>query len=116
MTNTEKREFPRLSFNVELKYKALNSPSPNPQKAVHKNISAGGLCIMILEEVKIGTLLNLEIFLPNEDRPIIAKGKVVWVEELTISSTENYVSYDCGVEFVDMSPQDIESINRLKVP
>lgn len=67
---------------------------------------------MLLEKVKIETSLKLEIFLPNEDKPIIAKGKVAWVEKLTIISTESYISYDCGVEFVDISPQDIESINR----
>jgi len=112
MRNAEKRKFPRLSFDTELKYKILNSPSPKTKKSRVKNISTGGLCIMLLEKVKIETSLKLEIFLPNEDKPIIAKGKVAWVEKLTIISTESYISYDCGVEFVDISPQDIESINR----
>jgi hypothetical protein len=56
--------------------------------------------------------LKLEISLPHEDKPLVAKGKVVWVEKLTIISAESYVSYDCGVEFVDIAPQDLESINR----
>jgi c-di-GMP-binding flagellar brake protein YcgR len=112
MRKAEKRKFPRLSFDVELKYKVLNSPSPKTQESRVKNISTGGLCIMILEKVKIRTPLKLEISLPHEDKPIVAKGKVAWVEKLTIVSTETYVSYDCGVEFVDISPQDQESINR----
>ena len=67
---------------------------------------------MILEKLKIGTLLKFEFSLPDADKPIIAKGKIVWVEELHIISTETRVSYDCGIEFVDISPQDQESINH----
>ena len=112
MRKAENRKFPRLSFDAELKYKVLNSPSPKTKKSRVKNISTGGLCIMILEKVKIGTPLKLEISLPNEDKPTVAKGKVVWVEKLTIISAESYVSYDCGVEVVDISPQNLESNNR----
>jgi c-di-GMP-binding flagellar brake protein YcgR len=112
MRKAEKRKFRRLSFDVELRYKVLNPPSPQSLKSRVKNISTGGLCIMILEKVKIGTPLKLEISLPHEDKLIVAKGKVAWIEKLTIISTESYVSYDCGVEFVDVNPQDRESINR----
>ena len=112
MRKTEKRKSPRLSFDVELQYQVLNPRSPKTPKSRGKNISAGGLCIIMLEKVKIGTPLKLEFSFPNEDKPIVAKGKVMWVEKLTIISTESYVSYDCGVEFVDISPHDIESINH----
>jgi c-di-GMP-binding flagellar brake protein YcgR len=112
MRKAEKRKFPRLSFDVELQYQVLNSPSPQTPRSRVKNISAGGLCIIMLEKVKIRTPLKLEFSFPNKDKPIVAKGRVMWVEKLTIISTESYVSYDCGVEFVDISPQDVESINR----
>jgi c-di-GMP-binding flagellar brake protein YcgR len=113
MKKANKRKFARLSFDVEFKHCVLNAPSPEPKKYIKgKNISAGGLCIMILEKLKIGTLLKFEFSLPDADKPIIAKGKIVWVEELHIISTETRVSYDCGIEFVDISPQDQESINH----
>ena len=113
MRKADKRKFPRLSYDVELKYEALNLSSPKTQKSRVKNISVGGLCIMIFEKVKVGTLLKIEFSLLNEDKPIVAKGKVVWVEKFEIISTEFFsVSYNCGIEFVNIRPQDQEIINH----
>jgi c-di-GMP-binding flagellar brake protein YcgR len=113
MKKSDKRKFPRLSYDVELKYEVLNLSSPTTQKSRVKNISVGGLCIMIFEKVKVGTLLKIEFSLLPKDKTIVAKGRVVWVEELEIISTDFFsASYDCGIEFVDISPQDQESINH----
>ena len=112
MRNEDKREFPRLSFDVELKYEVLNV-SPKTQKSRVKNISVGGLCITIFEKVNVGTLLKIELSPLNEDKPIVVKGKVVWVEPLEIISDRFFsVSYNCGIAFVDISHQDQESINH----
>jgi c-di-GMP-binding flagellar brake protein YcgR len=112
MKKADKRKFPRLSFNVEVKYEVVRGRSPKAKKSRARNISAGGLCVMILEKVKAGTLLNLEFSLPDADAPIIAKGKVMWVEKLSIYAAESHVSYDCGVSFVDIAPGDREKITR----
>jgi c-di-GMP-binding flagellar brake protein YcgR len=112
MDKADKRKYPRLSMNVEVKYEILSSSSLKTPKIGAKNISAGGLCIMILEKIKVGTLLNFEFFLQDSDTPIMATGKVVWVEEFVIYSTETYVSYDCGVEYVDINSQDKEKIDH----
>jgi c-di-GMP-binding flagellar brake protein YcgR len=110
MDNANKRKFPRLSINVEVKYRILSTPSPIAPRTRTRNISEGGLCIMILEKVTIGTLLNLKIVLPDTDQPIIATGKVLWIDEFTIYSTEAYTFYECGVEYVNIVPQDQENI------
>jgi len=99
-------------MNVEVKYEILSASSLKTKKIWAKNISAGGLCIMILEKIKVGTLLNLEFFLQDSDIPIMATGKVVWIEKIAIYSTEIYVSYDCGVEYVDINSQDQEKIDH----
>lgn len=112
MDQAANRKYPRLSINVDVKYEILSAPFPKTNKIGAKNLSAGGLCIMILEKVKVGTLLNFEFFLPDSDTPIMATGKVVWVEEFAIYSTETYVSYDCGVEYVDINSQDQEKIGH----
>ena len=113
MRRSDKRKLPRLLYDVELKYEVLTLPSPKTQKSRVKNISVGGLSIMIFEKVKVGTLLKIEFSLLNEDKPIVVKGKVLWVEKFEIVSTEfASTSYNCGIEFVDISPQDQESINH----
>jgi len=113
MRKADKRKFQRLSYGVEYKYEVLNLSSPKTQKGRIKNISVGGLCIMIFEKVKVGTLLKIYFSLLDEDKPIVTKGKVMWVEKFEIISTEFFsASYNCGIEFVDISPQDQESINH----
>jgi c-di-GMP-binding flagellar brake protein YcgR len=112
MKKANTRKYQRLSFDVEFKHWVLSAPSPKSKEIRGKNISAGGLCMVILEKLKIGTLLKLEFSLPEADKPVIAKGKVVWVEEPNIYSTVTHVSHDCGIEFVDISPQDRENISN----
>jgi c-di-GMP-binding flagellar brake protein YcgR len=107
-----RREFPRLEFDVEFKHWVLNEPSPKVKKNKGKNISAGGLCIMVFEKLEMGTLLKLEFPLQDADKPIIIKGKVVWIEEHVIYSHKTHVYYNCGVEFIDISPQDQENISH----
>jgi c-di-GMP-binding flagellar brake protein YcgR len=87
------------------------SPSIIPRTRT-RNISKGGLSIMILEKVKIGTFLNLNIELPDTDQPIIAIGKVLWIDEFVIYSTESYTFYECGVEYVNIISQEQEIISH----
>lgn len=112
MKKTDKRKFPRLSFNVDVNYELIAGQSAEARKSRSKNISAAGLCLMIPEKVEPGNLLNLEFFLPDADTPITARGNVVWVEELAIYSAEPVVSYDCGLAFTDITPGDRKKINR----
>jgi c-di-GMP-binding flagellar brake protein YcgR len=111
MTNENRREFPRLDFDVEFKHWVFSEPSLKPIRNKGKNISAGGLCIMVFEKLEIGTLLKLEFSLQGADKPIMAKGKVMWIDELVIFSHGTHVSYNCGVEFVEISPHDQENIS-----
>lgn len=112
MKKTDKRKFPRLQFSVDVQYQIVRGKSAKALKSRTRNISEGGLCMMLLEKVRAGTILSLEFRLPDTDSPIAATGKVVWVEKLAIISAEAAVSYDCGVVFVDIAPGDREKIGR----
>ncbi len=70
---------------------------------------------MVLEKVNIGTLLKLKLSLSGEVRFIIVKGNVVWVEEFSVTHTSDYKAYDCGIEFVDVGPQDQKNISRYLI-
>ncbi len=68
---------------------------------------------MLFEKVKVGTILRIELSLPTKDEPIVAKGKVVWIEKFEIISVKfTSTTYDCGIEFVDISPRDQQIINH----
>lgn len=115
MTTVEKRKFPRLPFNVNVKCEVLNVSTRMAEEIRAKNISAGGICLVVLEKVNIGTLLKLKLSLPHEVRSIIVQGKVIWVEEFSVTHTSEYKAYDCGIEFVDVGSQDQKNLSRYLV-
>jgi c-di-GMP-binding flagellar brake protein YcgR len=87
-----------------------------------KNVSAGGICLTIPEKIDIDAVLRLKLSLQGEDDFFIVTGKVVWVQGFSITQTifnhtSHYKDYDCGIEFVDVDPQDQKKISRyLKLP
>jgi Tfp pilus assembly protein PilZ len=117
MTMMDKRKFQRLPLNVNVKCELLHTSTRMAEEIRAKNISAGGICLVVLEKVNIGSLLTLKLTLPHEIRSIIVKGKVVWVEEFSVGHTSDDKAYDCGIEFVDLGPQAQENLSHyLKVP
>jgi len=63
---------------------------------------------VVSEKINIGALLRLKLSLKGEVNFIIVKGKVIWAEEFSVN---DYKAYDCGIEFVDVDPQDQRNIS-----
>jgi c-di-GMP-binding flagellar brake protein YcgR len=122
MTIVEKRKFPRIPLNVKVTYDVFEGSPRRTEEARSKNVSAGGIRLTVPEKIDIGALLRLKLSLQGEDDFIIVKGRVVWVQEFSITQTifnhtSDYKAYDCGIEFVDVSAEDQKSISRyLTVP
>ena len=112
MTILEKRKFPRLPLTVKVKYEVLKVSPLREEENQSKNVSAGGICLVLREKINIGALLRLKLSLQGEVNFIIVKGKVVWVEEFSVN---DYKAYDCGIEFVDVGPQNQEDISRYLI-
>ena len=122
MTIVEKRKFPRNRLNVKSEYDVFEGTPRGAEETRSKNVSAGGICLTIPEKIDIGAVLRLKLSLQGEDDFIIVTGKVVWVQGFSITQTilnhtSHYKNYDCGIEFVDVDPQDQKKISRyLKLP
>lgn len=105
------RKFPRVQ------YRCLIRVSRGGQKELidtfTENIGAGGICVVLEKEFKLFEDVGLEIFLGDEDTPILCKGTVVWVVKRHPASGAEAVKYDTGVEFKDMSDGDKECVSRL---
>ncbi len=73
---SERRRFERKELNTEVKYTVL---FPSINKGITKNISEGGLCLLINEQLNKGTILRVEFALPGEEASHIeAVVKVMW--------------------------------------
>jgi c-di-GMP-binding flagellar brake protein YcgR len=109
MSEVERRKYPRFPFNVNVKYEVLNPPTLTVAEAMAKNISFGGISLVVHEKFNIGTLLKLKLSRPGEDKTLfILKGKVIWIEEFSSASSIEF--YDCGIEFIDVILEDQKNI------
>jgi len=71
-----KRKHPREEIIIEVVYKVL---SPLKDVGLTRNISYGGLCLLLDDEFRPGTILELKYRLPHEEsRQIVTTVEVVW--------------------------------------
>ena len=114
--NTERRKFPRLSLGANVKYSVVKINSSQDDVSM-KNISAAGICIVADEDLEIGAILSLRVYLPDNDAPIYTKGRVIWKSEFKIGYGSK-PSYDIGVEFLEIDDEDKDKIFQYvsKIP
>ena len=71
-----KRKHPREEIIVDVSCKVL---SPLEDVGLTQNISNEGLCLLLNNELRPGTILELKYMLPHEDaRQIVTSVEVVW--------------------------------------
>ena len=75
-----------------------------------KNLSEGGICMQSLQEIKSGTVVDLQIHIPEQVKPLRIKGEVIWAKSFN-STPEVAGIYDLGIRFVDTS---LESSTVIK--
>ena len=113
MEFVEKMAFQRLLFSVEVEYKVVSSPEVLAAlKARSKNISAGGIRLVVLEKLRAGTVLDLKFLLSGSPEPVRAKGMVAWTEEYTVGSLDSSKAYDAGIEFISIKQKDKARIQQ----
>ncbi len=79
---SEKRCFPRLKRSCALRYRHIEGDSlpVDGQEALTVNISGGGIAFQVSESVDAGTLLAIELTLPEFDAPVVSLGRTVWCD------------------------------------
>ncbi len=111
----EKRRFPRLNVAVDVRWeKVLPKKRWGLRTDVHvaKNISAGGICLVVYEDVEVGEQLSLDIELPTQ-KVIHAVGRVVWASPFQVSGDEERKRRDVGIEFTQITKEDREEMQRF---
>lgn len=115
MTVVERRKFTRVPLNVKVQHEVFKVSTPRPEESQSKNVSVGGIRLVISEKVNVGNRLRLKFSLPGETSSITVNGKIVWVEEFSVTQTPDYKAYDCGIELIDLGPEDKENISRYLI-
>ena len=96
----ERRRFPRLAASVDVNYSVVKKTSA-AESSEAKNISAGGICLIVYQKLKIGTVLDLKIFISDINQTVTAQGKVIWSSHFTVGH-DSRDRYDVGIEFIEI--------------
>lgn len=105
-----RRKFPRANYKCLITIKRrLNAKTISTQT---ENIGAGGICVLVKEDLGLFQGVDLELFLEDKSTPIKCGGTVVWVVRKAGPKKGAFI-YDTGVEFIDIRPEDREKISEV---
>jgi c-di-GMP-binding flagellar brake protein YcgR len=108
----ERRKSVRVSSRLEVVY-SYDKKSKYIKRAYTENISNGGLKMLAEEKLETNAPLVLEIHTPGSDRPILARGEVVWVDETPRSGERGRRVYGAGIKFTDLKQLDKDRFAHL---
>ena len=114
----ERRRYVRLDTRLKIVYTVLQNEKDASVTSETKDISGGGIRIFLSEPIPIHTLLKLTIYLPDDPKPIVCSGKMVWAEEFTVLQDEkgkNGNQYEAGVSFIEIDPKDRDRIIKYVI-
>ncbi|MFH1075147.1 MAG: PilZ domain-containing protein [Candidatus Firestonebacteria bacterium] len=101
MGEKDRRLLHRVSDIVNIRY-GVKGRDKQKIETIAKNISGGGAGICLAEKLAQGTILELEITIPNNPQKAIkGEGEVLWTKSFgTIK--ENIQLYETGLQFTEV--------------
>ncbi len=106
-----RRKFPRANYKCLIAIKKrLTSKTISTQT---ENIGAGGICVIIKEDLGLFQGVDVELFLNDNRPPIKCGGTVVWVVKKSEPRHKGAYLYDTGIEFIDIRPEDRERVSEV---
>jgi len=115
----ERRRHPRFLLDLPVEYWQINNSKSRLSHTI--NVSEGGLLIYLSEQIEIGHNLRMKLFFGSAPdlNCIEALVQVVW-KDIHLGQDGNY---RVGVNFVDISPDDLgklknflDTLMNLKTP
>jgi len=97
----ERRRFKRFDAYMSVKF-ASSEDVQVRGVSLSKDLSREGIKVNSGKELKNGSLLDIEINIPDDPKPVKTTGKVMWCRP----ARESDSGFDQGIRFVAMDPVD----------
>lgn len=102
----EKRKYFRVMLSLQISYTVVGGPEE--QKELHtKDISGGGMRLLLEEELPVGTLLKVTFELLMGQEKIELDAKVIWLNHIP---DDAIYPYEAGIEFIN-----VDVATRIKI-
>jgi c-di-GMP-binding flagellar brake protein YcgR len=106
----ERRQYARLDTRAEVVYSIVPG-THKAKRTVTKNVSGGGICLLVDEELQPGTYLKITMKLPGSDQQVTFTGEVMWSESYeVIGRTQRRRAVEAGVRFVEITPEALDGL------
>jgi len=111
--NIERRKYARLVLRTRIDFTIVESEtgksSPDRFRGTGKNIGAEGILFSCDKDLKPGTVLDLEIFLPDKPDPVYIQGDVRWCAPASEKSQpgKSEDGFDVGVKFRTINKNNV---------
>ncbi|MBN2382458.1 PilZ domain-containing protein [bacterium] len=102
---SDKREYSRLYYHYLTSYRIVTDTYIKQGVGITENMSLGGIMVSLKERIEPNSLLEIDI--ATKETIITAMTQVRHVAEIGDGT------YDVGLVFVDISPNDVEQLKKL---
>lgn len=100
------RRYSRLRAEVDVNYRIIGAAKARKARTKSYNIAIAGICFEAADRCRVGTRVNLEIFLERDD-PVKVEGNVIWHKKFEDGTRRT------GVSFVDLQEEDRQRFSNF---
>lgn len=97
----ERRQQPRVNTTMSVQYRGIRQQNDSVVDAISRDISAGGVRLLVNEFISVFTRLILDIAVPSTPKPVRVVSKITWIRKRPYGE-----QYEVGAQFMDMSEED----------
>lgn len=93
--------------SIQIELNEPNNEQKHIYKGIAKNISADGICIHSDYQLNIGKTVEIEYFLPGEEKSIHMKGEVRW-SKIISDAVEDTSGFDAGLRLISVEGESVQ--------
>ncbi len=110
-----RRKFPRVNYPclVVIRSEEGKKDTSSIILTHTDNVGIGGVCVVLKQDVKMFSEVELELDLLDLGEHICCKGKVVWNVQRQREAAEKPLFFDIGIEFLDIAAEDQKRLERI---
>jgi len=97
----ERRKFKRFDAFMSVKYK-MQDPAECSGVCLSKDLSRDGMKLTANAKLDKGGLMDLEIDIPDDPKPVYSTGEIIWGRKVKGSEHD----FEIGLRFLLMDPVD----------
>ncbi len=105
----ERRRYKRWRVSAPVKIELIGPAKGLYWGSLSRDVSAGGLKVIMSEFLPKGSKLKVELFLENVKRLFRARARLVWVEQLPWRDD----AFRVGMEFMEIEKRDKAELMKL---